>query len=154
MILSLEGMTFYDAINHAMTTMSTGGFSTKNASVAYFDSPLIQYTIIFFMLTAGTNFTILYFGLKGKFKKVWQSDEFRTYITLVIILAFLIGFSVHQLSGTPLEQSFRDSTFQIVSVLTTTGYVTADYTAWTPGLTMFFSYLCSSEHVPDQRAEV
>ena len=140
-ILSLEGMIFYDAINHAMTTMSTGGFSTKNSSLAYFDSPLIQYTIIFFMLTAGTNFTIIYFGLKGKFDKVWQSDEFRTYLLIVSILMVLVSYTVYNLSGTSFEQSFRDSTFQIVSVITTTGFVTADYTAWSPGLTMFFFIL-------------
>ena len=140
-ILSIEGMSFYDAINHAMTTMSTGGFSTKNISVAYFDSPLIQYTIIFFMFTAGTNFTIIYFGLKGRFKKVWQSDEFKTYVSLVVVLIGLVSYLVYNLNELPLEKSFRDVAFQIVSIITTTGYVTADYTAWTPALTMFFFIL-------------
>jgi trk/ktr system potassium uptake protein len=140
-ILSFAGMTFYDAINHAMTTMSTGGFSTKNASVAHFDSPLIQYPIIIFMFLAGTNFTIIYFSLKGKFKRVWQSDEFRAYVIIVTFLVLLVSYTVYNLSGTSLEQSFRDAAFQVVSLITTTGYVTADYTAWSPGLTMFFFIL-------------
>jgi len=140
-ILSFAGMTFYDAINHAMTTMSTGGFSTKNDSIAHFNSPLIQYPIIFFMFLAGTNFTIIYFSLKGKFKKVWQSDEFRAYLTVVVILVLLVSYAVYNLGGTAFEQSFRNSAFQVVSVITTTGFVTADYTAWTPGLTMFFFIL-------------
>ena len=140
-VLCFAGMTFYDAINHAMTTMSTGGFSTKNASLAHFDSPLIQYTIIIFMFLAGTNFTIIYFGLKGRFKKVWQSDEFKTYLTLVIAFVLIVSFSVHNLSNTPIEKSFRDAAFQVVSVITTTGFVSADYTVWSPSLTMFFFVL-------------
>ncbi len=140
-ILAFAGMTFYDAINHAMTTMSTGGFSTKNSSIAHFDSPMIQYPIILFMFLAGTNFTIIYFGLKLKFKKVWQSDEFKTYLTVVFLFVLLVSYSVYNLSGTPLEKSFRDSAFQVVSVITTTGFVSADYTAWSPGLTMFFFIL-------------
>ncbi|RMG82084.1 MAG: TrkH family potassium uptake protein, partial [Bacteroidetes bacterium] len=83
-ILKMLGMTFYDAINHALTTMATGGFSTKNASIAYFDVPAIQYVIILFMLFAGTNYTVLYFSLKGRFRRVWGSDEFKTYIFLVL----------------------------------------------------------------------
>lgn len=139
--LFVAGMTFFDAVNHAMATMSTGGFSTKNASIDHFDSPAIHYSLIIFMFLAGTNFTIIYFGLKGRFKKVWQSDEFKAYLTVVVILILLVTYVVHNFNGTPLEQSFRDSAFQIVSLMTSTGFVTADYTAWTPGLTMFFFIL-------------
>ena len=77
-ILKLAGMNFFDAINHALTTMATGGFSTKNASMMHYDVPAIQYPIIFFMFLAGTNYTVIYFGLQGKLKRVWQSDEFKT----------------------------------------------------------------------------
>ena len=69
LVLSFLGMSFFDATNHALTTMATGGFSTKNASMAYFDQPSIQYTIIFFMFLAGTNYTVLYLSFKKQFKK-------------------------------------------------------------------------------------
>src|SRR5690554_5128792 len=67
------GMSFFDAVNHALTTMATGGFSTKNASMAYFDSSIIQYITIFFMFLAGANYTLIYFGLKGRLDRVWAS---------------------------------------------------------------------------------
>ena len=137
-ILYFSGMGFYDAINHAFTTMATGGFSTKNASMAYFNIPHIQYIIIFFMFLAGTNYTVIYLGLKGKLKRVWKSDEFRVYLFLVLFLSITITFSVMKHSGNGFEQSFRDSIFQVVSLMTTTGFVSADYTQWSSGLTMIF----------------
>jgi len=138
LILYWMGMTFYDAINHAFTTMATGGFSTKNASMAHFDIPQIQYVITFFMFMAGTNYTVIYLGIQGKFKRVWQSDEYRAYLFVVAVLTIGITLSVMKHSGNGLEQSFRDSIFQVVSIITTTGYVSADYTQWSPGLTMVF----------------
>ncbi len=137
----LGEMTFYDSINHAFTTMATGGFSTMNASMAHFDTPWVQYPVVLFMFFAGTNYTVIYFSLKGRLRKVWQYDEFRVYIFLVLILALIVTLRVHSLGGITLEKAFRDSIFQIVSILTTTGYVTADYTAWSPGLTMLFFIL-------------
>jgi trk system potassium uptake protein TrkH len=137
-ILYVNGMTFYDAINHGLTTMATGGFSTKNASIAHFDSPGIQYPIAFFMFLAGTNYTVIYFSLKGNFKKVWRSDEFRAYVFLVLSLIFIVTATVYQLTDLPFEKSFREVTFQIISIITTTGFVSADYTSWTPALTLLF----------------
>lgn len=144
LLLYLENMTFYDAINHALTTMATGGFSTKNASMAHYDIPLIQYTIIFFMFLAGTNYTVIYYGLKGKFKKVWGSDEFKTYVFLVFGLTFFVTTTLKLVTDLPLEKAFRDALFQIVSLITTTGFVSSDYTAWTPALTLLFFMLLFS----------
>lgn len=140
-ILFLAGMTPYDAINHALTTMATGGFSTKNASMAAFDSPAIQYPVVLFMFIAGTNYTVIYLGLKGRLKKVWGSDEFRLYVTIVLLLTVAVTLGVHHSTEQSLEKSFRDSVFQIVSVITTTGFVSADYTSWTSWLTMLFFIL-------------
>lgn len=139
-ILYFEGMTPYEAINHALTTMATGGFSTRNASMAAF-SPMIQYTVIFFMFLAGANYTVIYFGLKGQFKKVWASEEFKAYLLLIVFLAIFVSLQVYWASGLSLEQSIRDSLFQIVSLITTTGFVSADYTSWTEGLTLVFFVL-------------
>ncbi len=138
LILTLVGMSFYDAINHGLTTMATGGFSTKNASVAHFDSPLVQYPILFFMFLAGINYTVIYYALTGNFKKVWRSDEFKSYLFLIFFLTLIVTAVVYQVTDSGWEKAFRDSAFQIVSVITTTGYVTADYTSWTPALTLLF----------------
>jgi len=125
-ILYFAGMTPYDAINHALTTMATGGFSTKNASMAHFDVPAIQYPIILFMFLAGVNYTVLYYSLMGKFKKVWRSDEFKAYLLVVGVLGIIVTLSVHHATDLSWEKSFRDSLFQIISLITTTGYVSAD----------------------------
>lgn len=140
-LLFAFGMNFYDAINHALTTMATGGFSTKNASMAYYDLPGIQYLIVLFMLIAGTNYTVIYYSIKGRFRQVWQSDEFKAYIGLILFLAVVITFGVFHATDLPFEKAFRDSIFQIVSLITTTGFVSADYTSWSNGLTMLFFIL-------------
>lgn len=140
-LLMFGGMSFYDAINHSLTTMATGGFSTKNASIAHYDSAYIQYVIIFFMFMAGTNFTITYFNLKGKFLKAWQNEEFRNYVIITFTLSICIAFFVFSDTWSGFEKSFRDSLFQVVSVITTTGFVTTDYTAWAPFLTIIFFLL-------------
>ncbi|MBY5950339.1 TrkH family potassium uptake protein [Algoriphagus marincola] len=134
------GMTFFDAINHGLTTMATGGFSTKNASMAYFDSAFIQYVAIFFMFLAGTNFTIIYFGLMGKVRRVLRSDEFKAYTIAVLALAVILFYPIAA-GGNDYELAFRKSLFQVVSLVTTTGYVTDDYTQYGQGATFIFFML-------------
>ena len=150
-LLSIAGMSIFDAINHAMSTMASGGFSTKNNSLAYWNnSPLVQYIIIIFMFLAGSNFVLIYFAIKGKLYKVYKDSEFKTFFMFIIIFS-LIVFSVlissvdlsNDLFGHPqiwgkIESSLRHSFFQVIAIVTTTGFVTADYTAWTPFLTIFF----------------
>lgn len=148
-VLKLAGMTFYDALNHALTTMATGGFSTKNASMAAYPSPLIQYIIIFFMFLAGMNYSVTYLALKKNFKKVWNNDEFKAYlfgiIGLTVFISTLVFFiEKNKDAAFQFEQAFRDSLFQIVSLITTTGFVSTDYTAWSSGVTMIFFILLFS----------
>ena len=142
-LLMLAGMNFYDAINHALTTMSTGGFSTKQASVAHFDTPIIQYIIIAFMFIAGTNFTLLYFGVKLQFKKFWKNDEFKWYLGTVVALTLMIVGVLYldQLNNGALEENFRAVLFQVVSIITTTGYATTDFTTWGSFVTFIFFLL-------------
>lgn len=90
-LLLIGGMSFFDAINHSFTTMATGGYSTKQASIAFFDSAYIQYIIILFMFFAGTNFTLSYFALKLRFKSIIQNEEFRYYFGFVLGFTVLIG---------------------------------------------------------------
>ena len=150
-LLQVAGMSFFDAINHALSTLSTGGFSTKNASVAYWnDNPAIQYIIIFFMFLAGTNFVLSYYLFKGKVSKIIQDDEFKLYFKFIaiftIIAASLIYFRAdiskstiaHPMVVGEAESAIRHALFQVLTVITTTGFVSADYTMWTPFLTVFF----------------
>lgn len=138
--LMFGGMTFYDAINHSLTTMATGGFSTKNASMAHFESAYIQYVVIVFMFLAGVNFTLTYFGLKFKFKKVWANEEFKAYISTIGLFTILTTIGIAIFSEAPFEKAFRDAAFQVISVITTTGFITADYTAWAHILTVLFFF--------------
>jgi trk system potassium uptake protein TrkH len=150
-LLKVAGMSFFDAINHALSTLSTGGFSTKNASLAYWnDRPLIQYIVMLFMFLAGTNFVLSYFAFKGKVQKVIKDEEFKLYFKFIaiftLVAAVLIYFRAdvsrstvdHPMVFGEFESAFRHALFQVLAVVTTTGFVTADYTAWTPFLTVFF----------------
>ena len=91
-LLKFAGMSWFDAINHAMATMSTGGFSTKNNSVAFWNGmPMVQYIIILFMFIAGTNFVLTYFALKGKVQKVFKSEEFKYYLFGILGISTIIS---------------------------------------------------------------
>ncbi len=129
-LLMFGGMNLFDAVNHSFTTMATGGFSTKQASIGHYTSPFIHYVIIFFMLMAGTNFTLHYYMLHKKVNLVKNNDEFRFYMLFIFITAVVVGVILFLQSYSDPEQSFRDSLFQVVSMVTTTGYVTADYELW------------------------
>jgi trk system potassium uptake protein TrkH len=147
-LLTFAGMSFFDAINHSMSNIASGGFSTKNASLGFWnDQPLIQYIVIFFMFIAGTNFVLSYFGFKGKFKKIIENEEFRIYSLFIALCTVIVGsviyFNTDFLSDfsdgfTRIEGVFRHALFQVVSIITTTGFTTADYTAWTPMLLLIF----------------
>ncbi|WP_310992519.1 TrkH family potassium uptake protein [Aequorivita marina] len=150
-LLKIAGMSFFDAVNHSLSTLSTGGFSTKNASLAYWnDTPMIQYIIIVFMFLAGSNFVLSYFAFKTKFQKIFQDEEFKLYTVFVIglstIAALLIYFQAdttlssidYPMVWGPFESAVRQSLFQVLTIITTTGFISADYTLWTPFLTIFF----------------
>ncbi len=128
-LLMLGNMNFFEAINHAFSTMATGGFSPKNDSIASY-SPYIQYTIILFMIIAGTNFTLHYFALKGNFKPIANNEEFRFYIMVIGSFTILFTIGIFVFEALDLELAFRKAAFQVVAILTTTGFATMDYTQW------------------------
>lgn len=128
-LLMTGGMNLFDALCHAFGTMATGGFSTQNNSVADY-SPYIQYIIIVFMIIAGTNFTLHFFVLKGHFRKVWNNEEYRFYIYTILIVSGVITTALLISHHTGFEKDFREAMFQTVSIITTTGYVTANYLSW------------------------
>jgi trk system potassium uptake protein TrkH len=130
LILKIEGMSWFDAICHSFTTIATGGFSTKNISIAAYGG-LIQWTIIIFMFLAATNFSLhYYFIAKGKFE-YYKDHEFRVYFGLCIIFSILFFINI---VGTNKYQtdllSFRHSVFAAVSILTTTGFSTENFNEW------------------------
>ena len=134
------GMDIFDGINHALTSMSTGGFSTKNVSISYYDNAALHYFVILFMILGGTNFMVLYFILKFRWSKALNNEEFRVYMVVLAILTTILLFSLF-INGYELSEiNFRNSLFNVVTLLSTTGYVLNDYTLW-PTVTNAFLFL-------------
>lgn len=135
--LILCGMNLFDAVNFAMTTTATGGMSTHSALIHdVFNSPSIEYVLTFFMFISGMNYTLIYYTiLKGKFKKLFKDSELRCYLLIVLgaSAACTLGLMM-QRGWDDLELAFRESIFTIVSLQTTTGFGSCDYTIWPPAL--------------------
>ncbi len=140
-LLLSGGMNFFDSVCHSFTTMATGGYSTKQASIAYFESPYIQYIITLFMFIAGTNFILSYFAINLRFSKLWKNEEFRFYLSLVLFFVLILTVGLIFMEGYRIEESFRLASFQVVSIVTTTGFVTVDYLGWIPALTILIFVL-------------
>ena len=125
------GLSLFDAINHAFTTLSTGGFSTRDASFAAFESPFIQYVTIAFMYLAGINFTLHYQLTRGRAR--YHSDaEWRFFSLVVVVSTAVIFLGILSASAFGIERTFRDALFQVTSIVTTTGFVSYDYELWGP----------------------
>ena len=151
LLLYLAGMSLFDAVNHSMSTMASGGFSTKNDSLAHWNHlPWVHYIIIIFMFLAGTNFVLSYFAFTGKIQKIFQDNEFLTFAKFIFVFSIIVfsvlitqvdldsdSFHHPQVFG-KIESSLRHSVFQVLAIVTTTGFVTADYTSWNSFLTVFF----------------
>jgi len=127
----LGGMSVYDGINHSFTTLATGGFSTKNASIAYYDSPFIDAVTTVFMFLAGINYTLYFYAFKGDISRFARSDEFWFYLRVTVIAIVLLALDLWGRDYDSLLNSVRYASFQVVSIMTTTGYATADYEKWT-----------------------
>ena len=137
-LLMVGGLNFFDAINHSFTTMATGGFSTKNASIAYYTSPYVQYVFILFMFFAGMNFTLHYLGFHGNFKFFKENTEFKYYLGFTIFASLFIMIIHLPHVDFHWEEAIRQSLFHVVSLTTTTGYVTSDFENWAPFSRMIF----------------
>jgi trk system potassium uptake protein TrkH len=133
-------MTFFEALCHSLTTLATGGFSTRDLSVGAFDSALIEWIIIVFMLVAGMNFVLHYRMLTGRFVEVWRDSELR-YFLLVVGLSIALTAVVLAADGSQEGMGVRAAAFQVVSILTTTGYVTANFEVWPSLLRLLFLLL-------------
>lgn len=132
LLLYILGMDFFDALCHTFATMATGGFSTKNSSIAFYASPLIQWTITVFMFMAGTNFALHYFAFKKRNPLTYiKNAEFLLYASVIGVAALLVFLNLNKsLLNTAWEPNLRAACFQIVSIVTTTGYATVDFNQW------------------------
>ncbi|MBR4848610.1 MAG: TrkH family potassium uptake protein [Bacteroidaceae bacterium] len=127
------GMGWFDSVCHAMSTIATGGFSTKQDSIAAFNSPQIEYVTTLFMFLSGINMSLLYlFIFKFRFKELLRDTEAKTYTAIVVIFTIAITIGLYFTTSADAELSFRTALFQVVSVQTTTGFATANYVTWLP----------------------
>ena len=130
MLLMIGGMSFFDAVCHSFSTTATGGYSTKQASVAYWNSPFIEYVIAIFMILSGINFSLYFMCLKGKGKRLFQDDEFRWFMKSVSILTLVITFALVFQNHYDWEKAFRRALFQVATAHTSCGFATDDYNLW------------------------
>jgi len=131
--LRWAGMNGYEAMCHTFSTLGTGGFSTRNASVAAFESPLIEYLLVVFMLLAGISFVQHYrMWVERSPRRVFSDVEIRSYLLFVVVSTLVIGVVLMWNQGYGIERAFRSSLFQVSSIMTTTGFITDDYETWYP----------------------
>ena len=129
-LLASGGMPVFDAICHSFSTLSTGGFSTHNNGIASFSTPFIMIVITIFMFIAGINMTLVYFGLKGNFKKIISNNEFIFYLVLCLFFVGLVSLLLFFKSGFPAGKALLDGAFHVISIITTTGFYTQDHNLW------------------------
>lgn len=140
-LLLLGGMGIYDSVCHALTTLPTGGFSTKNASVAHYQSMYFDTVIIVFMLLAGINFSLHYQMLKGETLAFWRDPECRFFLGAILIMTAFVAFDIFGTVCESVGESVMHAAFQIASIITTTGFATADYEQW-PGMSQAIILVC------------
>jgi trk system potassium uptake protein TrkH len=140
-LLMLGGMNLYDAACHTFTTMPTGGFSTKNASIAHYNSAYLDTVFIIFMVLAGINFSLHYQMLKGKPLAFWKDSECRLFLGTLLLLSAIVSFNIYGDVYKSMGKAIQYGAFQVVSILTTTGYATADYEKW-PAMSQLILLLC------------
>ena len=139
-------MDLYDAVNHAFTAISTGGYSTKNASIAHWNSPYVEYVITAFMFVGATNMTLIYFALNGNVKKLFKDEEYRWFcgfvgIAIVVVMSWIMHLGV----ASDLEVAFRKAAFQVVTLVSTCGFATDDFIPWGPffwALALILMFIC------------
>jgi trk system potassium uptake protein TrkH len=133
LLLSLGGMNLFDSLCHTFGTMATGGFSTRNGSIGAYESAYIDYVVIIFMIVAGTNFALHYRLLRGEFRAYFRNKEFVFYLGIIALGLVIIGVEVFFRHYRDVSLTFRKSLFQVVAIMTTTGYTTEDYGKWSFG---------------------
>lgn len=129
-LLMIGGMNFFDAINHSFATLATGGFSVKNESFLSYKDPYFEWVVAIFMILAGMNFSLHYRLFLGRFDILKKDSEWKFYIFLIAIYTIIIGFDLFSKMGLSLHDSVRSAFFQVATIITTTGFASADYEKW------------------------
>jgi len=140
LLLWIGDMTLFEATCHSFTTMATGGYSPNGNSLGAY-SAYSQYIVIIFMFIAGSNFTLAYFAFHGRFKVIWRDEEFRYYLGFTLFFSLIIASALFAFNDISIERAMRESLFQVVSIMTTTGFVTADYLKWMPPFTWVILFI-------------
>lgn len=141
LLLLLGGMSLFEAACHTFTTMPTGGFSPKNASIAHYNSVYFDGVMMVFMLLAGINFALHYQMLTGQPLAFWRNPECRFFLGLVLVLTLIVTINIHGPIYASLQEALRFAAFQVISIITTTGFATADYELW-PSMSQVILLLC------------
>ncbi len=129
--LKAAGMNWFDSVAHAMSTIATSGFGTKNTSIAYFNSPAIEWILTVAMLFAGTHFGLIFATVTGKQNNIFRSEVMRVYVGIIVICGFVIALNLFFVGGYgSFGEALRTAMFQFVSFFTTTGFATADSSVW------------------------
>lgn len=129
-LLMLGGMNLFDALCQAFATTATGGFSTKQDSISYWNSPYIEYVVSIFMILSGVNFSLYYFTLNGKYKKLLKDGELHWFLTSITVLTVIIAFALFITGYYDIETAFRKALFQVATTHTSCGFATDDYNLW------------------------
>ena len=129
-LLMLAGLNLYDATVHTFGTVATGGFSSKNESIGFYDNIYVHYIVILFMFLSGVNFILYCRFVLGERKVFFKNTELKFYLITILIFTAIIAFSLYEKVYPGLEETIRHSLFQVTSIITTTGYITADFDAW------------------------
>ena len=140
MLLNLAGMPYFDAFNHAFATIATGGFSPRNASVGAYNSAFIEWIVIVFMILAGMSFTLHYKIITGRTKRIFKNTELRVYLVIIAACSLFVACDLYYHKLYSLHGSIRQAMFQVTSILTTTGFATADYKQW-PSFAQYIIFL-------------
>lgn len=147
LMFKVAGMNWFDALCHGMSSVSTCGFSTKNASLAFYNSPMIEAVLVTTILVAGIHFGLIYATVTGKKGNIFRSEVTRVYLALVFMASLLVAVSLYSAELYPtFGQSFRHAIFQVSSLITTSGFATADTNTWTSFaiiILIFVSMVCA-----------
>lgn len=146
LLLAAAGMGLFDAVTHAFATVATGGFSPRNASVAYFENPVIEGIIMVFMVLSGIHFALIFLGVTEQAAKLWRSAVVRYYLAAMAAGVILVAFDIWGRAYESFWEALRFAAFQVISLGTSTGFATADTDIW-PGFSklvlIFFSLQCA-----------
>ena len=129
-LLMLSGFSLYDSVIHSLSTAGTGGFSNMNSSIAAFNNPVAEWVITVFMILFGVNFVFYFYLVKGQLKSFFKSEELRCYLVIIILAIVLITINIINFNKGNINDTLRHASFQVASIITTTGYATVDYNLW------------------------